>query len=122
MKIAVLGVGRVGRAIVRDLASDGAFSVTAADVAAESLMQVEGVRHVTPVRADLSQGEEIDRVIADADLVVGAVAGHMGYATLERVLRTGESVVDISFFDADPFDLDELARDRRCEVPVQEDP
>lgn len=110
MKIAVLGVGRVGRAIVRDLAADGAFSVIAADVAAESLRQVEGVRHVTPVRADLAQGEEIDRVIADADLVVGAVAGHMGYATLERVLRAGKNVVDISFFDADPFDLDELAR------------
>lgn len=109
MNVTVLGVGRIGRAIVRDLAADGAFHVTAADIAAESLKQVEGVRHVTAVRADLSRTDEIERVIAGADLVVGAVAGHMGYTTLERVLRSGKNIVDISFFDADPFDLDELA-------------
>ncbi|MGH7444345.1 MAG: saccharopine dehydrogenase family protein, partial [Longimicrobiales bacterium] len=63
-------------------------------------------------RADLTKGEEIDRVVQRADLVVGAVSGHMGYATLERVLRAGRTVVDISFFDEDPFDLDALARER----------
>ncbi|NLG60768.1 MAG: saccharopine dehydrogenase [Candidatus Cloacimonetes bacterium] len=112
MRITVLGAGRVGRAIIRDLAVDGTFSVRAVDVAAASLAPLEGLRNVECERADLSRGEEIDRVIADADLVVGAVAGHMGHATLERVIRAGRNVVDISFFDRDPFELDALAQEK----------
>ncbi|HEU5208442.1 MAG TPA: saccharopine dehydrogenase C-terminal domain-containing protein [Longimicrobiales bacterium] len=112
MRITVLGAGRVGRAIIKDLAVDGTFTVRAVDVAASSLAPLQGLRNVECERADLSRGEEIDRVIADADLVVGAVAGHMGYATLERVLRARRNVVDISFFDRDPFELDALAREQ----------
>ncbi len=112
MRITVLGAGRVGRAIIRDLAVDGTFTVKAVDVAAESLAPLQGLRNVVSERADLTSGDEIDRVIADADLVVGAVAGHMGYATLERVLRARRNVVDISFFDRDPFELDALAREQ----------
>src|SRR5690606_3475795 len=112
MRITVLGAGRVGRAIIRDLAVDGTFTVKAVDVAAESLAPLQGLRNVTCERADLSRGEEIDRVIANADLVVGAVAGHMGYAALQRVLQARRNVVDISFFDRDPFELDALAREQ----------
>ena len=112
MRITVLGAGRVGRAIIRDLAVDGTFTVKAVDVAVESLAPLQGLRNVTCERADLSRGEEIDRVIANADLVVGAVAGHMGYATLERILQARRNVVDISFFDRDPFELDALAREQ----------
>lgn len=112
MRITVLGAGRVGRAIIKDLSVDGTFTVRAVDVATESLAPLQGLRDVHCERADLTQGEVVDRVIADADLVVGAVAGHMGYATLERVLRAGKDVVDISFFDRDPFELDALAREQ----------
>lgn len=112
MNVTVLGAGRVGHAIVRDLAATGEFQVMAADVSPEALARLDGVANVTPVRADLIRGDEIDRVIADADLVVGAVGGHMGYATVERVLRSGRNIVDISFFDEDPFTLDALAREQ----------
>ncbi len=112
MRITVLGAGRVGRAIIKDLSVDGTFTVRAVDVAAESLAPLQGLRDVHCERADLGKGEVVDRVIADADLVVGAVAGHMGYATLERVVRAGKNVVDISFFDRDPFELDTLAREQ----------
>lgn len=112
MRVTVLGAGRVGRAIVKDLAADGTFSVTAVDVSGDALATLEGIRNVRCERADLTQGAEIDRVVRQADLVVGAVSGHMGYATLERVLQAGRNVVDISFFDEDPFALDALARER----------
>lgn len=112
MRVTVLGAGRVGRAIIKDLAADGTFNVTAVDVSGDSLAALDGVRNVRCERADLTKGEEIDRVVQRADLVVGAVSGHMGYATLERVLRAGKNVVDISFFDEDPFGLDALARER----------
>jgi len=51
-------------------------------------------------------------VIDDADLVVSAVPGHMGYETLRRVIDAGKNAVDISFFAEDPFDLDALAIQR----------
>ena len=46
-------------------------------------------------------------VPVDADLVVGAVPGFMGFATLKRVIEAGKDVVDISFFPEDAFLLDE---------------
>ncbi|HYJ78951.1 MAG TPA: saccharopine dehydrogenase C-terminal domain-containing protein [Longimicrobiaceae bacterium] len=112
LKVVVLGAGRVGSAIVRDLAAEGEFAVTAADASPASLARLEGVAGVTPVRADLSDAGELERLLAPHDLVVGAVPGWMGFRTLEGVLRAGKPVVDISFFDADPFRLDALARER----------
>jgi saccharopine dehydrogenase-like NADP-dependent oxidoreductase len=47
-----------------------------------------------------------------ADLVIGAVPGFMGFATLRTVIEAGLDAVDISFFNEDPFALDELARAR----------
>ena len=52
------------------------------------------------------------RAVREHDLVVGAVPGFMGFATLKAVLEADKDVVDISFFDEDPFLLDDLARER----------
>ena len=110
MKIVVLGGGRVGRAIVRDLAAEEDFSVLVVDVdpvAVERLTE----HGADGVVADLSDPENVSKAVADADLVVSAVPGFMGYATVERVLQEGRPVVDISFFREDAFGLDELAKE-----------
>ena len=39
--------------------------------------------------ADLSDPETVSKAVADADLVVSAVPGFMGYSTVERVLKEG---------------------------------
>ena len=62
--------------------------------------------------ADLSDGDALAAAVEDADVVVGAVPGAMGFHTLQRVLRIGRPVVDISFFEEDAFRLDGLARER----------
>ena len=80
MNIVVLGGGRVGSAIVRDLTAVDDFSVTVADVdpvAVDSLLE-DGADGMC---IDLSIPANVDRAIAGADLVVGAVPGFMG-ATL----------------------------------------
>jgi saccharopine dehydrogenase-like NADP-dependent oxidoreductase len=56
--------------------------------------------------------------IADADLVVGAVPGFMGFATAKAVLEAGKSLVDISFFDEDCFELDALAKRQKLTAIV----
>ncbi len=108
-KVLLLGAGRVGAAIARDLA--GEFAVTVADASAPSLARLSGVPGLRPVRASVS-GDELVPLLADADLVVGAVPGPLGFATLRRVVEAGRDVVDISFFAEDAFALDALARER----------
>lgn len=111
-KVVVLGAGRVGGAIIRDLAATGEFEVTAADASAEALARLEGTPRVATVQADLSDPAALGRVLERQDLVVGAVPGFMGFETLRRALEAGKDVVDISFFPEDPFELDALAREK----------
>jgi saccharopine dehydrogenase-like NADP-dependent oxidoreductase len=106
-KIAVLGSGMVGRIIALDLC--GEFDVTAVDVSRENLARLDGTG-VKTVRADLSSQAALREVVAASDLVVGAVPGFMGFATLREVIAAGRDVVDISFFPEDALALDEAAR------------
>jgi len=109
--VVVLGCGRVGSAIVRDLDADDDFDVSAVDASAANLDRLRDTG-AQRTEADLSDPDEIFRVTGDADLVVGAVPGAMGHATLRTVIEAGRDVVDISFFAQDPFTLDALARER----------
>jgi lysine 6-dehydrogenase len=104
----VLGGGRVGSAIVRDLAAEDDFEVLVVDIdpVAVDRMTEFGADGVV---ADLSKGETVARAVQDAHLVVGAVPGFMGYRTVEQVLQAGKPIVDISFFPEDAFGLQELA-------------
>lgn len=108
-KIVVLGSGMVGRVIAADLAGD--FHVTAVDVDRANLGKL-GAAPLERLTADLSRPETVSRLARDSDLVVGAVPGFMGFATLKAVIEAGTSVVDISFFPEDAFALDEAARSR----------
>lgn len=112
MNVAVLGCGRIGGAIVRDLVGDGGVTVTAVD---RSSAVLEGLGALGAVRTqwvDLADPGEVRRIAAAHDLVIGAVPGAMGFETLKRVLEAGKPIVDISFFPEDPFNLDALAKER----------
>jgi saccharopine dehydrogenase-like NADP-dependent oxidoreductase len=110
MNILVLGSGRVGAAIVRDLAREGGFAVRLADRDASVVRRLGSEADVDAVVADLSSSARVSELAAGADLVVGAVPGHMGLATARAVLEAGRPLVDISFFPEDAFELDEVAR------------
>jgi lysine 6-dehydrogenase len=111
MKIVVLGGGRVGSAMARDLARDAQFEVTVVD-ASEGALSRLAESGLKTGRADLADPAAVRQAVRDHDLVVGAVPGFMGFNTLKAVLEADKDVVDISFFDEDPFLLDELARER----------
>jgi lysine 6-dehydrogenase len=109
-KIVVLGAGMVGSAIAADLCREHA--VTSVDVDGGRLAALAARYPLATQVADLSDPGEIHRAVHEADLVIGAVPGFMGFATLRSVIEARKNVVDISFFDEDPFALDALARDR----------
>jgi lysine 6-dehydrogenase len=106
--IVVLGAGRVGSAIAADLSAD--YSVTAVDADASRLSGLAEQHSLLTTVADLSDVSAVRQAIGAADLVVGAVPGFMGFQTAETVIRSGKHYVDISFFNEDPFRLDEAAK------------
>jgi saccharopine dehydrogenase-like NADP-dependent oxidoreductase len=112
MRIVVLGAGLVGSAIVRDLATDSDFEVTAVDASRSALERLGGVPRVKTVRADLSADGRVAGLVEAADLVVSAVPGFMGYRVLREIIEAGKNAVDIAFFPEEAFDLDDLARAR----------
>lgn len=107
-KITVLGAGMVGRAMATDLANE--YEVTAADLSKNNLDLLPAAIH--KIQANLSDPKSIQNAVKDAQLVVGAVPGFMGFKMLETVIRSKKNIVDISFFPEDPFALDKLAKEK----------
>ena len=107
-RILVLGAGRVGSAIARDLARD--FAVTAADADPDSLQRLQSLCPMQTEMLDMRRESEFRTLLSRHDLIVGALPGHLGFQSLRVVLEERKPTVDISFFEEDPFQLDELAR------------
>jgi lysine 6-dehydrogenase len=111
--LVVLGGGRVGGAMAIDLAKSG-HTVKVADASDAILSGLEarwpkGIPPMVAEKADLSNAQTVRRLAAAADVVIGAVPGFMGYNTVEAAIAGGKPIVDISFFDEDPFGLTEAA-------------
>lgn len=96
--------------MVRDLAGDGEFQVTAVDVIAENLRALAPVPGVSIREADLSDLAVVAAVIADQDVVLGALPSKVGFQTLQAVIEAGRPYCDISFMSEDPLGLDGIAR------------
>lgn len=108
----VLGSGMVGSVMAADLAADDNLEVTIADRNAASLARVSkrcGGRART-AEADLSDADAVRAIIADADIVLGALASAIGLQTLQTVIEAGKAYCDISFMPEDAWELDELAK------------
>jgi lysine 6-dehydrogenase len=110
MKIIVLGAGMVGSAIAEDLAHEQGMRVVVVDRSQEALEKVKTRVSVEVIQTDLQDRGSIPALVADSNLVISAVPGFMGFTTLRSVIESGKDVVDISFFNEEPFQLDELAK------------
>jgi saccharopine dehydrogenase-like NADP-dependent oxidoreductase len=114
-KIIVFGCGRVGTTIAMDLSKD--YNVTAIDRVDSNFEKLNNFSVTTKLVDDLND-EDIDELVKDFDLVIVAVPGYMGYVLLQRVIKTGKNVVDISFFGENSLNLDELAKSNNSIVAV----
>ncbi len=109
-RIVVLGAGLVGKAIAIDLAKS--FNVTSVDIYTSNLEKLQKYKHIKTQVADLSDKDELLDVIKDCDLVIGALPGFMGFEAVKQTILAGKDIVDISSFREDPFELDELAKEK----------
>ncbi len=110
MKILVLGAGLVGGPIAMDLAKDGEFEVISADICPDALDKLKGIPGISVRQEDLGLEAAVRDLAMEADLVVNAVPGFMGYKTVETLIDCGKDIIDIAFFPEDMFGLDDKAR------------
>lgn len=107
-KVIVLGAGLVGSAIAKGLSLN--HEVTSVDISPESLEKFSNFPEIETIVADLNDTEHIKSLVADFNLVVGAVPGFMGYKIMKAVIEAGKNMVDISFMPEDFIQLDGLAK------------
>ncbi len=108
----VLGSGMVGSVMVADLVADGDWNVTIVDsrqTALDAAVARSGGK-AKAVVADLSDAAAIKKVVASADIVLGALASRIGFNALRAVIEAGKNYSDISFFAEDALELDALAK------------
>ena len=108
-KVIVLGGGMVGSAIAADLRNE--FDVTICDKDEERLQFLKALHKINTIVWDFSNELDLNEFLKPYDLVIEAVPGDLGFQTLKAIISAGKNVIDISFFERDPFDLKELAED-----------
>jgi len=115
-KVIVLGSGMIGNTIAADLADE--YLVTVVDRDAHKLNLLNEKHEIKTIISDLSSEIKIQEIIIDYDLIIGALPGYMGFKTLNSVISEGKNIVDISFFSEDPFELDEMAKEKNVTAVV----
>jgi len=109
MNITILGSGLVGAPMAIDLAADSQMHLRVVYIDLSALQRIEDYPSIDSVCEDLSNPLGIQKQIADADFVINALPGYMGYRTLKTVIEAGRNIVDISFFPENPLELHDLA-------------
>jgi lysine 6-dehydrogenase len=107
--IAVLGAGLVGFPMALDLSKDENFSVTVYDIRQDRLNLIKEKYGLNTGRLDFSDESAVRAVVRNADFIVSAVPGFLGFQTLKLIIEEAKNVVDIAFFPEDLFELEELA-------------
>lgn len=111
-KITVLGAGKVGRTIAIELAKS--HIVHSIDFSNEHLQILKKKDpSIQCTQADLLNNSiPFQHWVSDADLVISAVPGFMGFDVLRNILLSNKPAVDISFFPEHIHSLDQLAKER----------
>jgi saccharopine dehydrogenase-like NADP-dependent oxidoreductase len=122
MKILVVGCGKVGSEIARDLAgSDEVDSVVVMDASSQNLklLRKRVHRKIQTVRLSILQKTRLRALLGKVDLVCGALPGRLGFDLMSETVKAGRDTVDISYTSRDPFLLQRRAREVGCRVVPQ---
>ena len=122
MNILVVGCGKVGSEIARDLASsDEVDSLIAMDASSENLkfLRKRVPKKVQTVRLSISQKPRFHSLLGKVNLVCGALPGRLGFDLMAETVKAGIDTVDISYTPKDPFQLQGKAKEAGCRVVPQ---
>ena len=112
MKVIVLGAGLVGAPMAVDLNTDEAFEVTVADISDDALKKLNAkCPEIFTIKQDLSDPNAVTTLVSDYDMVINSVPGFMGFETAKAIIKAGKDCTCIAFYEEDPFQLDQLAKE-----------
>ncbi len=116
-KVIILGAGMVGSAMAIDMAKK--HQVTLTDLNEQVLAKVkQKCNPLTIQQLDVTNKSELQKIIKQHDLVICAVPGFLGFATLRAIIEAEMNVIDISFFPENSLELDALAKEKNVTAIV----
>src|SRR5256712_2026761 len=122
MRILVVGCGKVGSEIARDLAgSDEVDSVVAMDASSQNLklLRKRVPKKLQTVKLSMSQLPRFHTLLGKVDLVCGALPGRLGLDLMSETVKASRDIVDISYTPRDAFPLQRKAKEAGCRVVPQ---
>jgi len=114
--VVILGAGRIGSVIARDLNSE--YEVLVLDIDSKRLDQLSTDYNLKTENLDFTVKSGLAEKLYRFDLVINALPGFMGFEMLKTIIESKKDVVDISFFNEDPYKLDLLARENNVTAVV----
>lgn len=106
--IIVLGAGMIGAAMAVDLIKK--HKVTLVDLNLNVLEKAQSKsKLIEVIQLDITQNNQLVKIIRPFDLVICAVPGFLGFNVLKSIIEARKNVVDISFFPENPLKLNQLA-------------
>ncbi len=108
--VLVLGAGLVGTPMALDLHADANLKVSVADIDKKKLDLLKSHGIEKAIRIDVTDMNALEELLQSYDLVLSAVPGNLGYKTLKTIIESQKTVVDISFFPENMFELDDMAK------------
>ena len=113
MKVLVVGSGKVGSEIARDIArSSEVDSVIVVDAQPKNLKNVQAIEKIRTRRLDISQRRPLLDAMRGVDLICGALPGRLGFQLMTYAVEAHRDLVDISYTPENPFKLHSKARDQ----------
>jgi len=107
-KIFQVGAGLVGKTMALDLSKN--FELHLGDTNLDLLNEIKNQDQSIHIqKIDIQDKENFCAWIADADIVLLAVPGFLGFEALRLIIECGKNVVDISFSPENVLSLNDLA-------------
>jgi len=110
MRIIVIGCGKIGSIIAKDLAESLEAEITVADKFETAARRVAEEISGEWTTVDASSKGSIAQALRGFDLAVGALPGDYGFNAMEAAVEVGVDMVDVSYTPENPLILDEEAR------------
>ena len=107
-KICQIGSGMIGQTMALDLAED--HDVCLGDIEIDNVNdKIKNHPSINLLKVDARDLKQVSSFIINADIVLLAVPGHLGFKILKTIIECGKNVVDISFSPEDLMELNKNA-------------
>ena len=114
-KIAQIGAGLVGKAMALDLAEE--HHVFLADFNDKPLKEVQVLnQNIITSCFDLNDTDRLIEFVSEADIVLVAVPGNLGFKTVQKIILCKKDIVDISFASENLMLLNSIAKENEITV------